>query len=304
MDSEVEICGAAASLEDLAAKLAGGFSRCSVRSMFLGSAKRLNPLRNWIWLRNSDGETLALAFDMNSRDEDSDYFFRLLDLASMMGDSGGLLDGWFLVDECPGYSPRQELEFALFDGNFVQTGSMQMAFSSPAALLKVQSCPTWSLERLGQQTTRLALWQVENQGPSFLIGEEISFLVERVEDHEEAVLLSVKEVIMERKDLEEKLQAGVYLGGIAISLDDLLRLRPGMSIEFARPETFPVTIRAGGCDWAKGRLSLTESSASLQVEKLLAVGNMSTGQETFGSNSRLVSGETSKGPEISSMKQM
>ena len=303
MESEMELCRAAASLEDPIAKLAGGFLRRVVSSVYTGTRERLNPLRNWIWLRNAAGETAALAFEVSPGQEDgTDYFFRLLDLAAVLGAADSPFAGWFLVEECPGFTPRLELDFSLRDEESAQIGRMQVALSSPVVLLNLQSCSSWALERLGQQKTELALWKGQSStghGWMCAVGEEQSFLLEEADSSEGKVSLLVKEVLMKREDLEEKLQVGVYLGGIAISLDDLLRLRPGMNIEFARPVAFPVTIRAGGGDWAKGSLSFAEGTASLQVDKLLAVENSCSGQETLGEIPRLVSGETSNKSEFS-----
>lgn len=59
------------------------------------------------------------------------------------------------------------------------------------------------------------------------------------------------------------------LGELEISFAEALQLRPGMCIEFDRPDTFEALILLDSAPWAAARVKLDDRSIILDVEALL-----------------------------------
>ena len=70
-------------------------------------------------------------------------------------------------------------------------------------------------------------------------------------------------------ELDKKLDCGLYLGELEMSISDLLDLRPGARIEFERPKNFQAIFQAAGGDWAKAEVTLTENGVCLEIKELL-----------------------------------
>jgi|GEM_PF-4035423 len=65
---------------------------------------------------------------------------------------------------------------------------------------------------------------------------------------------------------ESKFPATLNIGTVELSLDDLLMLRPGMTISFEKPTHFQATVEVGGQPWAMAAVHIGESEVELKVE--------------------------------------
>lgn len=81
------------------------------------------------------------------------------------------------------------------------------------------------------------------------------------------------------------------LGAIELTLDDLLRLRPGMCIEFDAPESFEGMLVVDGAPWLEARVALEDRLLKVTIQsaaKLDIAANTIDGQETSEQKLRLV----------------
>lgn len=80
------------------------------------------------------------------------------------------------------------------------------------------------------------------------------------------------------------------LGEIELSIEDALRLRAGMVIEFERPQVFEAQLLANGTPWGSAQVELQERGVRLVVRELAwNQASKRRKQETSGSDSRLSS---------------
>ncbi len=74
-----------------------------------------------------------------------------------------------------------------------------------------------------------------------------------------------KEGVGMEDKLEEKLPVTLSLGEIELTLDELLRLRPGMCLEFERPEKFEAMLLVGGVPWTPALVHIQDREVVLEM---------------------------------------
>ena len=77
----------------------------------------------------------------------------------------------------------------------------------------------------------------------------------------------------------DDIQVTLDLGSIELPLADLVRLRPGMTVEFERPAAFEGTIQVAGTPWATVQIGIGADGVSLLVERVFCTD--SRVKETF-----------------------
>lgn len=67
---------------------------------------------------------------------------------------------------------------------------------------------------------------------------------------------------------EVKFPAVLNIGAVGLSMEELLMLRPGMTISFDRPAVFKAALEVGGIKWVLASLEIAEKEAVLKIEKV------------------------------------
>ena len=73
----------------------------------------------------------------------------------------------------------------------------------------------------------------------------------------------------------------IDLGAIELALSDLLALRPGMTVSFARPQIFEASLKIAERAWADAELSLDGEQITISIREILPL------QETLAEKPRL-----------------
>lgn len=66
----------------------------------------------------------------------------------------------------------------------------------------------------------------------------------------------------------EAAQITLSLGALELALEDLIRLRPGMCIEFDAPEVFEGMLLVDGSPWLEAGVSLEERTLKVTIREL------------------------------------
>lgn len=78
------------------------------------------------------------------------------------------------------------------------------------------------------------------------------------------ITIEILEDIMNEQT--QSLPLDIYLGQVELTLDDAVRLRPGMVLEFNLSEALQVSLKVAGATWGRGVLRLGEDGAYITME--------------------------------------
>lgn len=105
------------------------------------------------------------------------------------------------------------------------------------------------------------------------------------------VQLFIDQEVEFMNDADKSFPVTLSLGEIELPLDEVLRLRPGVCIEFEKPAQFMGMLLVGGSPWAAASVQLDERVIKLSIEELeqQSFPEVVEGQETSAEKLRLVS---------------
>lgn len=83
----------------------------------------------------------------------------------------------------------------------------------------------------------------------------------------QAIRIKIREEQMSEDN--SAVQVTLNLGAIEMSLSEALSLRPGMQVEFQKPEYFQATLQYGGSALAEARVEVKESGVSLRITQVI-----------------------------------
>jgi len=101
----------------------------------------------------------------------------------------------------------------------------------------------------------------ERAGREFVCGVEIKGKM--------LVCKIMEESMSDKANEKQGLAVELSLGAIELALEDLLDLRPGMVIEFEKPEVFEASLMVAGSEWADAVVELDAQRMSLRITKIL-----------------------------------
>jgi hypothetical protein len=260
--------------------------------------KMLSRAGEWFCFMDQAGGAFGVCFQRTAAARRSAAYFRtLLSMAERLKGlrQGPMPDLPFLGEDLPQSGDWLEQPMALFSGEapFMHLGMFRFGFTTPCDL---RSPCGAEAERAQAQRQMLLMRRIRARGSLHLTAPDLALRSELQLPYAESgwrlvfewrgvkrvfklsaaggapgMELRIEgESMEEGKDVAGKVECSLCLGSLEMTLDEALSLRPGMKVEFDRPELLEGVIQIAGGDWARVRIALNESAVCLEVRELVS----------------------------------